>query len=56
MKPPKGYLSLEEFSKRAGVVYLTAWRWIKEKKLKAIRPAKEWFIKETEVKRLLNGI
>lgn len=43
------YYSIEEVSKLLKVAYLTVYRWIKAKKLKAIKAGKQYRIRKSDL-------
>ena len=55
MKTPKGYFTLKEASKRLGVTYRAVSGWVKEKRLRSIKPGKERFVLISEVEGVENG-
>ncbi|MGI5896094.1 MAG: helix-turn-helix domain-containing protein [Oscillospiraceae bacterium] len=48
----KRLFTCEEVAQRYHVKAFTVWNWIKRKKLRAIRPGKQYLIPEPELERL----
>lgn len=48
------YYSIKEVSKMLRVAYLTVYRWINSKKLKAIKAGKQYRINKTELDRFMS--
>jgi excisionase family DNA binding protein len=53
MDENKAYYSIEEVSKLLNVVYLTVYRWIKSKKLKANKAGKQYRISKEDLKEFI---
>lgn len=50
------YYSIEEVSKLLKVAYLTVYRWIKAKKLKAIKAGKQYRIRKSDLEMFTKNI
>jgi len=48
------YLSIQEISKLLNIAPLTVRRWIKQKKLKAVKAGKQWRILKSDLALFLN--
>lgn len=47
------YYSIEEVAKTLKVAYLTVYRWIQKKKLKAVKAGKQYRIEKIELERFM---
>lgn len=50
------YYSIEEVAKTLKVVYLTVYRWVKAKKLIALKAGKQYRIKKEDLDTFLKGL
>jgi excisionase family DNA binding protein len=49
------YYSIEEVAKMLKVAYLTVYRWIQSKKLRAIKAGKQYRISKSDLDKFVNG-
>ena len=52
IKPPPGYVHLQEAARILNLSYRALWEWVKRRKIKSHKPGKERFIALTEIARI----
>lgn len=54
MNDAENLLSVQETAKRFDISVITIRRWIKEGKLQAVKLGRQWRIRDSEIKKIIN--